>query len=152
MRVGYSTSWTYLIILIYTDLLKFDNSYSWTKSKEVFYSVKVLRPETVQGDPATLLPVPSPPSDLGDSEPQACQTPRDQSASVDYNLSVGACKTDSSSEERFDCCDYHSSSQAQPKMHANVVLNSERSTVWLRHASGWIYWLWSQYRFEYYNT
>ena len=27
-----------------TDILKFDNSYSWTRSKEVFYSIKVLPP------------------------------------------------------------------------------------------------------------
>ena len=28
------------------DVLKFDNSYSWTRPKEVFYSVKVLPPDT----------------------------------------------------------------------------------------------------------
>jgi len=28
------------------DVLKFDNSYSWTRQKEVFYSVKVLPPDT----------------------------------------------------------------------------------------------------------
>ena len=28
------------------DLLKFENSYSWTRSKEIFYSVKVLPPES----------------------------------------------------------------------------------------------------------
>ena len=28
------------------DVLKFDNSYSWTRSKEVFYSVKVLPPNS----------------------------------------------------------------------------------------------------------
>ena len=27
-------------------MLKFDNSYSWTRQKEVFYSVKVLPPDT----------------------------------------------------------------------------------------------------------
>jgi len=27
-------------------VLKFDNSYSWTRQKEVFYSVKVLPPDT----------------------------------------------------------------------------------------------------------
>ena len=26
--------------------MKFDNSYSWTRSKEVFYSVKLLPPDT----------------------------------------------------------------------------------------------------------
>ena len=29
-----------------TDVMKFDNSYSWTRSKEVFYSVKLLPPDT----------------------------------------------------------------------------------------------------------
>ena len=28
------------------DVLKFDNSYSWARSKEVFYSVKILPPDT----------------------------------------------------------------------------------------------------------
>ena len=28
------------------DVLKFDNSYSWARSKEVFYSVKILAPDT----------------------------------------------------------------------------------------------------------
>ena len=28
------------------DVLKFENSYSWTRSKEIFYSVKVLPPES----------------------------------------------------------------------------------------------------------
>ena len=27
-------------------MLKFDNSYSWTRSKEVFYSVKMVPPES----------------------------------------------------------------------------------------------------------
>ena len=34
------------IIIIIIDVLKFDNSYSWTRSKEVFYSVKVTPPES----------------------------------------------------------------------------------------------------------
>ena len=29
-----------------SDVLKFDNTFSWTRSKEVFYSVKVLPPES----------------------------------------------------------------------------------------------------------
>ncbi len=33
-------------IVFFADLLKFDNTYSWTRSKEVFYSVKVVPPET----------------------------------------------------------------------------------------------------------
>lgn len=31
---------------LYVDLLKFDNTYSWVRSKEVFYSVKVVPPES----------------------------------------------------------------------------------------------------------
>lgn len=36
------------------DVLKFDNSYSWTRAKEVFYSVKVLPPGT---DPPPMSPM-----------------------------------------------------------------------------------------------
>ena len=35
-------------------MLKFDNSYSWTRPKEVFYSVKVLPPDTELPLPAAL--------------------------------------------------------------------------------------------------
>ena len=31
-------------VFFFTDVLKFDNSYSWARSKEVFYTVKVLPP------------------------------------------------------------------------------------------------------------
>ncbi len=34
------------VILLSSDILKFDNSRSWARSKEVFYSVKVLPPDT----------------------------------------------------------------------------------------------------------
>ena len=46
-----------------TDELKFDNTYSWTRSKELFYSVKVLPPDTEALDVA----VPDPPPDLPSS-------------------------------------------------------------------------------------
>ena len=32
--------------IVASDVLKFDNSYSWTRSKEIFYSVKLLPPGT----------------------------------------------------------------------------------------------------------
>lgn len=31
----------------FADVLKFDNTYSWTRSKEVFFSIKVLPPNVV---------------------------------------------------------------------------------------------------------
>ena len=37
-----------------TDVMKFDNSYSWTRSKEVFYSVKLLPPDTELSVPQTV--------------------------------------------------------------------------------------------------
>lgn len=40
---------------IIIDVLKFDNSYSWARSKEVFYSVKLLAP-TVEPHPQPRLP------------------------------------------------------------------------------------------------
>ena len=41
--------------LLDIDVLKFDNSYSWARSKEVFYSVKLLAP-TVEPHPPPRLP------------------------------------------------------------------------------------------------
>lgn len=35
-----------LILPTITDLLKFDNTYSWTRSKELLYLIKVLPPDT----------------------------------------------------------------------------------------------------------
>ena len=40
-----------IIIIECTDVLKFDNSFSWVRSKEVFYSVKVIPPETPETIP-----------------------------------------------------------------------------------------------------
>lgn len=34
----------FICYTFFPDVLKFDNSYSWTRSKEVFYAVKVLSP------------------------------------------------------------------------------------------------------------
>ena len=38
--------WSCIIMnfCFYTDILKFDNSYSWARSKEIFYSVKISAP------------------------------------------------------------------------------------------------------------
>ena len=38
----------YVLLIILTDVLKFDNSYSWTRSKVVFYSIKVAPPDRGQ--------------------------------------------------------------------------------------------------------
>ena len=35
-----------MYVSLSSDVLKFDNSYSWTRSKEVFYSVKMMPPDT----------------------------------------------------------------------------------------------------------
>ena len=32
--------------VVLVDVLRFDNTYSWTRSKELFYSVRVLPPDT----------------------------------------------------------------------------------------------------------
>jgi len=32
--------------LLFTDVVRFDNTYSWTKAKEVFYTVQLLPPDT----------------------------------------------------------------------------------------------------------
>ena len=37
-----------------TDVMKFDNSYSWTRSKEVFYSAKMLPPDTTAEEDGTV--------------------------------------------------------------------------------------------------
>ena len=34
-----------MLFVYFVDVLRFDNSYCWTHSKEVFYSVKVMLPE-----------------------------------------------------------------------------------------------------------
>ena len=45
---GGAWGWGYSLHVIFsdfsTDVLKFDNSYSWTRAKEVFYSVKIVAP------------------------------------------------------------------------------------------------------------
>ena len=62
------------------DELKFDNSYSWTRSKELFYSVKVLPPDSkVPLDDE----VPGPPLDLPSSGSQE-----------DFFASVGSIEPD----------------------------------------------------------
>ena len=33
-------------IIVVVDVLRFDNTYSWTRSKELFYTVRVLPPDT----------------------------------------------------------------------------------------------------------
>ena len=40
-----------LLPLVSADVLKFDNSYSWTRAKEVLYTVKILLPSTGITDP-----------------------------------------------------------------------------------------------------
>jgi len=35
-----------MCISLITDVVRFDNTYSWTKAKEVFYSVQLLPPDT----------------------------------------------------------------------------------------------------------
>ena len=62
-----------------TDELKFDNVYSWTRSKELFYSVKVVSPDTEALDSA----VPGPPLDLPSNGSQ------DSDASIEPDLETG---------------------------------------------------------------
>ena len=32
--------------IIFTDVIRFDNTYSWMKSKKVYYNIEVLEPDT----------------------------------------------------------------------------------------------------------
>lgn len=73
------------------DILKFDNSYSWARSKEVFYSVKLLAP-TVE------------------PHPRRCSLPvlhfdveRDQQKEVESLLWISCSSHNSSEDEFFDC-------------------------------------------------
>ena len=34
------------LLCVYTDVIRLDNTYSWTRAKEVFYSIKLLLPDT----------------------------------------------------------------------------------------------------------
>ena len=48
------------LILDFLDVLKFDNTYSWTRSKEVLYSVKMLPPESDGTTPTDTEATPTP--------------------------------------------------------------------------------------------
>ena len=53
--------------------MKFDNSYSWTRSKEVFYAMKVLPPDTELGDPNEATPTPQTTHSNSSSEGQSSE-------------------------------------------------------------------------------
>ncbi len=100
-------------------MLKFDNSYSWTKPKEVFYSVKVLPPESEQEDPSTCTPAGLP-----------SQLPGPLSHGQSATDLLPDTESDSSSDEFFDCYDYFPCVQERPQMRTTrILLNSIQSTV-----------------------
>ena len=70
-----------------TDILKFDNSYSWARSKEVFYTVKVSAPSVCRE--------PHPPSLVQQQEPEKAGSPHPH---------WSTCHAPSSSEDEFFDC------------------------------------------------
>lgn len=95
-----------------TDILKFDNSYSWARSKEVFYSVKLLPPD-VQPHPQPL-PLPVAHVELQEREtlhwtsrpshsPSPCPSPAHSS----------------SEDEFFDCV--QEQEPASPSLHGDAA-------------------------------
>ena len=109
MHVGMVESVLYMaiLLLLHVDVLKFDNSYSWTRSKEIFYSVKVLPPGDAECNEPTIASTREPltpddveltmastrePLTLDDMEPSMASTRKSTCSS-------------SSSEEFVDCLD-----------------------------------------------
>ena len=73
------SSHTHLLFL-YIDVLKFDNSYSWMRSKAVFHSIKVLPPDTDLCSPHETTPIQT---ETTPTQTEATSTQADHSASED---------------------------------------------------------------------
>ena len=111
------------LILLHVDVLKFDNSYSWTRSKEIFYSVKVLPPGDAECNEPTIASTREPltPDDVeltmastrepltpDDMEPTMAST-REPLTPDDMEPTMASTRkstcSSSSSEEFVDCLD-----------------------------------------------